>query len=105
MAKTALYISSLCQSNLEQSGENYPAVEKEALAVTWALKYFKYCLHGRKTTVYTDHKPLVWLFKNKIAEGRLAKWTLNLQDYDFEVKYRQGKYNANADTLSRPQYL
>ena len=56
----------------------------------------------RHTTVFTDHKPLTWLFKGKIAEGRLAAWALTLQDYDFEIRYRTGKSNANADTMSRP---
>jgi hypothetical protein len=32
---------------------------------------------------------------------RIIRWKLMLQEYDFEVKYRKGKANANADTLSR----
>lgn len=33
--------------------------------------------------------------------GHLARWALNLQSYDFEIKYRPGKNHGNADTLSR----
>ena len=37
----------------------------------------------------------------KGPEGRLARWTETLKAYDFKVKYRPGKSNANADALSR----
>jgi len=37
----------------------------------------------------------------KDATGRLARWSLLLQQYDFEIVYRPGKEHGNADSLSR----
>ena len=36
--------------------------------------------------------------------GRLARWSLLLQQYDFEVKHHSGTANANADALYRRPY-
>ena len=36
--------------------------------------------------------------------GRLTRWSLLLQQYDFEIKHRPGTANANADALSRRPY-
>jgi hypothetical protein len=86
---------------LSKPEKRYSATEREALAVVWAMKHFRYCLFGVHTTVFFDHKPLVWLLKSKLPEGRLAKWTLTLQEYKFDVNYKSGKENSNADALSR----
>ena len=34
-------------------------------------------------------------------EGMLCRWALAMQEYDFEIVYRRGSLNANADSLSR----
>ena len=34
--------------------------------------------------------------------GRLARWSLYLQTYDFEITHRNGKKHSNVDLLSRP---
>ena len=44
--------------------------------------------------------PLQWLSAQKM-EGRLCRWALALQEFDFEIKYRRGSANGNADALSR----
>ena len=36
--------------------------------------------------------------------GRLARWSLLLQQYDFDIKHRAGTSNGNADALSRRPY-
>eukprot|EP00731_Ephydatia_muelleri_P016111 Em0009g535a len=40
-------------------------------------------------------------FPEEKMEGRLCRWTLALQEFDFEIKYRRGSANGNADALSR----
>eukprot|EP00794_Sanderia_malayensis_P014549 gene14549-16052_t len=40
----------------------------------------------------------------KDPTGRLARWSLQLQQYDFEIIHRAGTVNANADALSRRTY-
>ena len=55
---------------------------------------------GQPFVLYTDHMPLQWLSAQKM-EGRLCQWALALQEFDFEIKYRRGSTNTNADALSR----
>ncbi|XP_055640426.1 uncharacterized protein LOC129777879 [Toxorhynchites rutilus septentrionalis] len=86
---------------LNKSEENYSAIEKELLAIVWACKYFRPYLYGRKFTLYTDHKPLTYSLNLKNSNSRLIHWRLYLEEFDYEIKYRPGKQNIVADSLSR----
>lgn len=79
----------------------YSTVEKECLAIVWALNYFKIYLLGQQFVIETDHKPLSWLQKMKDNNSQLLKWTIQIQSYRFELRYWKGSLNANADGLSR----
>ena len=78
----------------------YSVIERECLAVVFAVKQFRHYLLGQPFVLYTDHLPLQWLSAQKM-EGRLCRWALALQEFDFEIKYRRGSTNTNADALSR----
>ncbi len=80
---------------------NYSVLEKECLAVVWALSYFNVYLKGQNVTVQTDHQPLAWLLKMKNANQRLIRWTLALQPYRLTLRHRKGSDNENTDGLSR----
>lgn len=79
----------------------YATVEKEALAIKWALDSFKYYLLGREFILQTDHKALQWLERMKDTNGRITRWYLAMQPYRFKVHYIPGKDNTTADYLSR----
>ena len=49
----------------------------------------------------TDHKPLVWFQNSKDPCSRVSRWRLKLAEYDFDVIYKAGTMNVNADALSR----
>lgn len=80
---------------------NYSTTEKECLAVIFGTKVFRPYLYGRRFTVLTDHKPLEWLFKCKDPGSRLIRWRLKLEEFEYDIKYKKGKINTNADALSR----
>ena len=86
---------------------NYPQVEREALAIVFALKYFHTYLWGQpKFRVVTDHKPLLGLFSptkpiSPMASGRIQRWALMLQAYSFDLVHRSGVILGTADALSR----
>lgn len=86
---------------LNKAEINYCTTEKELLAVVWAVKHFRPYLFGRKFTIQTDHRALVYLFGMTNPSSRLTKFRIILEEYDFTVKYIKGKENVTADALSR----
>lgn len=86
---------------LNSSETNYSATEKELLAIVWAVKQFRPYLYGKRFKIVTDHKPLQWLMNLKEPNSKLVRWRLKLEEYDYEVIYKKGILNSNADALSR----
>lgn len=80
---------------------NYSTIEKELLAIVWATKYFRPYLFGRKFKIITDHRPLTWIMSLKEPNSKLVRWRLKLEEFDYEIAYKKGKLNTNADALSR----
>ena len=86
---------------LKNAEKNYSTTERECLALIFGLKQFRCYVYGNRFTVITDHQPLKWLMGVKDPHNRLLRWSLLLAEYDFEIVYRPGKSNGNADALSR----
>lgn len=86
---------------LKCSEKNYSTTEKELLAIVWAVKNFRPYLLSRKFTIYTDHKPLKGIFNVKDPSSRLLRFHHKLSEYSYDIEYKPGKYNINADVLSR----
>uniref|UniRef100_A0A3B3HGA7 ribonuclease H n=1 Tax=Oryzias latipes TaxID=8090 RepID=A0A3B3HGA7_ORYLA len=79
----------------------YSTVEKETLAIKWALDSLRYYLLGREFILETDHKALQWLNKMKDSNGRITRWYLSMQPFCFTIRHVPGKINCIADYLSR----
>lgn len=75
--------------------------DSECLAAVEAIKVFRPYLYGRRFTLETDHKALTWLMTKKDLTGKLMRWSLELQEHDIDIKFRQGTDNVVADALSR----
>lgn len=90
---------------LSDTEQRYSTIEKELLGIVWAIKYFRPYLYGKRFTIFTDHRPLTWLMSLKDPNSKLTRWRLRLAEYDFDVQYKKGKINTNADALSRIQVL
>ena len=90
---------------LTQSERLYPITELEGLAILHTVRCHRHFLINNPFTVrcLTDHKPLTWVRKVDTASGRLARWMMELANYDFRIEYIPGKVNDVADALSRLQ--
>ncbi|XP_011871373.1 PREDICTED: uncharacterized protein LOC105563955, partial [Vollenhovia emeryi] len=86
---------------LTDSELKYDTYEKEALAIVYCVKHFRPYLYGRKFTLVTDHKPLLWFKNAQDANMRILRWRLKLAEYEYDVVYKAGITNVNADALSR----
>ena len=92
---------SYASRTLQHHEKNYGITELEGLGVVWAVKHYRPYLYGHHCVVYTDHEALKSLLNTPQPSGKLARWGLSLQEMDLEIRYRPGKGNSNADTLSR----
>ncbi|CAF1432643.1 unnamed protein product [Rotaria sordida] len=96
------YVIAYASRTLSTAERKYGATEREALAIVWATKYFRPYLEGNKIYIRSDCKALEWMRTAKDVTGRLARWAMKLSAYQIEeIKYRPGRLNANADSLSR----
>ena len=84
----------------EQLMHNYSSAKLELLALKWAVtEKFRDYLLGSKFTVYTDNNPLAYVKESKLGVAQI-RWLSELALFDFDIKYRSGKSNQAADTLS-----
>ncbi|KAL0155309.1 hypothetical protein M9458_049572, partial [Cirrhinus mrigala] len=81
--------------------QRYSTIEKECLAIKWALESFRYYLLGREFDLETDHRALSWINTMKDHNARVTRWYLSLQPFQFQVRHIPGKMNVVADYLSR----
>ena len=86
---------------LTKAERNYSTIEREALAIVSAIKEFYPYLYGFRFTLVTDHNPLTSLKGIKDIGGRLNRWLLFLQQFQYTIVYKPGKQHTYADSLSR----
>lgn len=74
----------------------------EFLALKWSVvETFPDYLHGNVFTVVTDNNPLTYILKSAKLDAASYRWLAALSTFDFNIKYRAGKSNQDADGLSR----
>ena len=69
--------------------QNYSTIEKDALAVVFAVKHFRFYLLGKKYSVITDNSALRWLHSLE-PKGGIACWIMDLQEFEFGIQHRPG---------------
>ena len=69
--------------------------------MVYAFDKFRPYLVLSKTTVFTDHSAIKYLFTKQDAKPRLIRWVLLLQEFDIEIRDKKGMENVAADHLSR----
>ncbi|XP_058122771.1 uncharacterized protein K02A2.6-like [Anopheles ziemanni] len=91
---------------LTKAEKNYSQIDREGLAIIYAVTKFHKYIFGRHFLLQTDHKPLLRIFGSKkgipvYTANRLQRFALTLQLYDFEIEYVSTTNFGNADVLSR----
>lgn len=91
---------------LNVAGRRYSQIDRESLAIVFTVsKFYKY-LFWLKFTLWTDHRPLTFIFKqqkgsSQVVANRLQRYAFFLSSFDFEIKYLKGNSNNVADGSCR----
>ncbi|RDX94471.1 Retrovirus-related Pol polyprotein, partial [Mucuna pruriens] len=86
---------------MDSAQQNYTTIEKELLAIIFALDKFCAYLLGSRIIVFSDHVALRYLLKKPNAKQRLIRLMLLLQEFNIEIRDKKGVENSIADHLSR----
>ena len=90
MERPIAYLS----QKLNEREQRYSTSERELLSIVYAIETFRPYVKGVKFTVVTDHSALKMLDKMKDPHGRLARWTMKLQQFSFDIIHKPGKSNT-----------
>ena len=96
-------LSHVCVKNLTETEQRYSNIERELLAIVFALERLNHYTFGRTTTVQSDHQPLQSIWKKSIvsASPLLQRLLPRLAHYDINIEFLWGKENVISDALSR----
>lgn len=75
----------------------------EFLALKWSVteKFRDYLYYAPTFTVYSDNNPLTYVLSTAKLNATGCRWVAELSDFHFTIRYRPGRENIDADTLSR----
>ena len=84
-----------------EAESKYHSFELETLAIIYALERFRIYLQGKKFKIVTDCNSLTLTLNKKEMNLRIARWALELQNYDYILEHRAGSKMQHVDALSR----
>ncbi|GFU13257.1 transposon Tf2-9 polyprotein [Trichonephila clavipes] len=87
---------------LTSSEKSYSAYDRELLAIYSAIRHFRYMLEARDFTVFTDHKPLTYAFRQKSdkCSPRQIRQLDFISQFTTNIVHIPGSDNIAADVLS-----
>jgi hypothetical protein len=95
------HLRAFARRKLSESEHNYNMIEREGIAMVYALQKFRHYLLGKHFNMFTDHSALKYVVNKLVLGGTICRWLLLFQEFDFEVIVKPGKMNAGPDHLSR----
>uniref|UniRef100_A0A0N5BB78 RT_RNaseH domain-containing protein n=2 Tax=Strongyloides papillosus TaxID=174720 RepID=A0A0N5BB78_STREA len=94
-------IISCASRTLQEVEIRWQVVEKEALALVYEVKQFKYYIEGKTTDVFTDQRAVLAIKSPKKNQSKLRRYKMALAAYNLNIYYKEGKANVLADLFSR----
>jgi hypothetical protein len=88
---------------LNNSQRSYSTYDRELLAIYLSIKHFRYLIEGRRISIRTDHKPLIYAFRQKLdkASPRQIRQLDFIAQFSTDIEHISGVQNEVADALSR----
>ena len=91
-----------CMSKaLNQHEQMYCVTRKELLAVVCALRNLHSYLYGQEVVLRTNNTAVSWMKSLKMPNEQVARWHLEIGNYNLIFTHRPGRQHNNADALSR----
>jgi len=84
-----------------EAEKKYHSFELETLAIVKAIERFHVYLHRINFRIVTDCNSLVMAIKKININPRIARWSLVMQNYKFELSHRSSSKMVHVDCLSR----
>jgi len=84
--------------------KRYSIVEKEALGLILSVRAFSVYFGSAPVRVFTDNSPLQFLQRMSTHNQKFLRWSLELDQYNLDVRHRPGKDNIFPDLSSRPAH-
>jgi hypothetical protein len=98
------YLLTFASRNLSTTEINYTTTEREGLSMVYALQKFRHYLLGGDFKMFINHSALKYLVNKPMLGGRICRWLLLFQEYDFEIVVKPGRMNKGPDHLSRLEH-
>ncbi|XP_055908516.1 uncharacterized protein K02A2.6-like [Eupeodes corollae] len=91
---------------LSKVQQKYSQVDREAYAIIFGIKKFYQYVYARRFTLVTDNKPISQILSPHrglptLSATRMQHYAIFLESFDYDIRYRKSKENANADAMSR----
>ena len=101
--KVIAYASRGLREN-EKKMDDFSSMKLELMAMVWAIgdKFREYLQHS-PFEVITDNNPLTFFMTKSKLTAAEQKMAATLARFNFTIKYRSGKHNNSADSLSRQE--
>ncbi|XP_068627447.1 uncharacterized protein [Battus philenor] len=87
--------------------KKYSPYDRELLAIYDAIRHFRHMVEARPFTVYTDYKPLTFVFSHnrEKCSPRQFRYLDYISQFTTDIRYIKGSQNVVADALSRMEEI
>lgn len=93
---------------LSDAQQKYSTFDRELLGIYMAVKHFQRLIEGREFTIFTDHRPLTYVFSQKSSPNDTPRRIRQLDfisQYSTNIQHISGRDNIVADALSRIEQI